>query len=88
MTERSEILDMMGQLQLAGMRAAYDEIVSVGVKRQRRDDDGAARPPHASLRHRRNRQRQLAPQAPLLTGRAGRKGSTLQFDTGSKFHAD
>jgi DNA replication protein DnaC len=32
--ERSEILDMMGQLQLAGMRAAYDEIVSTGVKRQ------------------------------------------------------
>ena len=34
MTERSEILDMMGTLQLAGMRAAYDEIVSAGVKRQ------------------------------------------------------
>jgi DNA replication protein DnaC len=32
--ERTEILDMMGGLQLAGMRAAYDEIVSVGVKRQ------------------------------------------------------
>jgi len=32
--ERSEILDMMSALQLAGMRAAYDEIVSVGVKRQ------------------------------------------------------
>jgi DNA replication protein DnaC len=32
--ERSEILDMMGQLQLAGMRTAYDEIVSAGVKRQ------------------------------------------------------
>jgi DNA replication protein DnaC len=32
--ERSEILDMMTVLQLAGMRAAYDEIVSVGVKRQ------------------------------------------------------
>jgi DNA replication protein DnaC len=32
--ERSEILDMMGQLQLAGMRAVYDEIVSAGVKRQ------------------------------------------------------
>lgn len=32
--ERSEILDMMGTLQLGGMRAAYDEIVSVGVKRQ------------------------------------------------------
>ena len=34
MTERSEILEMMGQLQLAGMRAVYDEIVSAGVKRQ------------------------------------------------------
>ncbi|MEQ1711101.1 MAG: IS21-like element helper ATPase IstB [Hyphomicrobium sp.] len=32
--ERSEILDMMGALQLAGMRAAYDEIVTTGVKRQ------------------------------------------------------
>ena len=32
--ERSEILEMMSTLQLAGMRAAYDEIVSVGVKRQ------------------------------------------------------
>ena len=34
MTERSEILDMMTTLQLAGMRAAYDEIVTTGVKRQ------------------------------------------------------
>ena len=32
--ERSEILAMMGTLQLAGMRAAYDEIITVGVKRQ------------------------------------------------------
>jgi IstB-like ATP binding protein len=32
--ERSEILEMMGTLQLAGMRAAYDEIITVGVKRQ------------------------------------------------------
>ena len=32
--ERSEILEMMGTLQLAGMRAAYDEIVAVGIKRQ------------------------------------------------------
>ena len=32
--ERSEILEMMGALQLTGMRAAYDEIVSVAVKRQ------------------------------------------------------
>ena len=34
MIERSEIIDMMGTLQLAGMRAAYDEIVTTGVKRQ------------------------------------------------------
>ena len=32
--ERSEILDMMTALQLAGMRAVYDEIVTTGVKRQ------------------------------------------------------
>lgn len=32
--ERSEIFDMLGVLQLAGMRAAYDEIVTTGVKRQ------------------------------------------------------
>lgn len=32
--ERSEIFDMLGTLQLAGMRAAYDEIVTAGVKRQ------------------------------------------------------
>jgi DNA replication protein DnaC len=32
--ERSEIFDMMTALQLAGMRAAYDEIVTSGVKRQ------------------------------------------------------
>jgi len=32
--ERHEILEMMGTLQLSGMRAAYDEIVQTGVKRQ------------------------------------------------------
>ena len=32
--ERSEILEMMATLQLSGMRVAYDEIVSVGIKRQ------------------------------------------------------
>jgi hypothetical protein len=32
--ERHEILEMMGALQLSGMRAAYDEIVSTGMKRQ------------------------------------------------------
>ena len=32
--ERSEILEMLATLQLAGMRAVYDEIMSVGIKRQ------------------------------------------------------
>jgi len=32
--ERSDILEMMTRLQLTGMRAAYDEIVTVAVKRQ------------------------------------------------------
>ena len=34
MTERSEILEMIATLQLVGMRAAYDEIVSTGIKRK------------------------------------------------------
>ena len=32
--ERHEILDIMGSLKLAGMRAAFDEIVANGVKRK------------------------------------------------------
>ena len=32
--ERSEILEMMAALQLSGMRAAYDEIVTTGIKRK------------------------------------------------------
>jgi len=32
--ERHEILDMMRTLSLAGMRAAYDEVVGTGIKRQ------------------------------------------------------
>ena len=32
--ERSEIMEMLATLQLVGIRAAYDEIVSVGIKRQ------------------------------------------------------
>jgi DNA replication protein DnaC len=32
--ERHEILEMMGTLQLSGMRASYDEIIATGVKRQ------------------------------------------------------
>ncbi len=32
--ERHDVFDLMGQLKLAGMRAAYDEIVGAGVKRK------------------------------------------------------
>ena len=32
--ERTEIFEMMATLQLGGMRLAYDEIVTTGVKRQ------------------------------------------------------
>jgi len=32
--DRSEILDMMAALQLSGMRSAYDEIVTTGIKRK------------------------------------------------------
>ena len=32
--ERHEILDMMATLKLAGMRAAFDEIIATGLKRQ------------------------------------------------------
>jgi DNA replication protein DnaC len=34
MMERSEIMTTMGDLKLFGMRAAYDEIVTLAVKRQ------------------------------------------------------
>ena len=34
MMERHEILEMMGTLKLSGMRAAYDDIVTTGVKRR------------------------------------------------------
>lgn len=32
--ERHELLEMMAQLKLAGMRAAYDEILADGLKRR------------------------------------------------------
>ena len=32
--ERTEILDMMGQLKLIGMRSAYDEVIEDGIRRQ------------------------------------------------------
>ena len=31
---RTEILDMMGELRLFGMRAAYDETLATALKRQ------------------------------------------------------
>jgi len=48
---------------------AFGEWPSVFGKRLRRsqDDDGAARPSHPPLRHRRNRQRKLALQKPRPT---------------------
>jgi len=32
--ERQELLDLMGQLQLVGMRAVFDEVLKAGLKRQ------------------------------------------------------
>jgi DNA replication protein DnaC len=32
--ERTEVLDLMGELKLYGMRQAYDEVMSTGLKRQ------------------------------------------------------
>jgi hypothetical protein len=32
--ERTEVLELMGTLKLYGMRAAYDEIMGVAIKRQ------------------------------------------------------
>ena len=32
--ERSDILDLMGELKLYGMRLAYDEVMAAGIKRQ------------------------------------------------------
>ena len=46
MTERSDILEMMAVLQLSGMRATYDEIITMGVKRQQ----GIERVIHALLK--------------------------------------
>ncbi len=32
--ERHEIMELLGQLKLAGMRAAYDEVVAAGLRAQ------------------------------------------------------
>jgi DNA replication protein DnaC len=46
MTERSEIMEMLAALQLSGMRATYDEVVTMGIKRQQ----GVERIIHALLK--------------------------------------
>ena len=46
MTERSEIMEMLASLQLSGMRATYDEIVTMSIKRQQ----GVERVIHALLK--------------------------------------
>jgi DNA replication protein DnaC len=46
MTERSDILEMLAQLQLSGMRATYDETVTMSIKRQH----GVERVIHALLK--------------------------------------
>jgi hypothetical protein len=32
MMERTQIFDLMGELKLFGMRSAYDEVLSTGIK--------------------------------------------------------
>jgi hypothetical protein len=32
--ERSAVLELMAELKLYGMRAAYDEVMATGIKRQ------------------------------------------------------
>jgi hypothetical protein len=32
--ERTQVLDLMGELKLYGMRQAYDEVMAVSIKRQ------------------------------------------------------
>jgi hypothetical protein len=55
--ERSQVLDVMGQLKLYGMKAAYDEIISTAVKRQHepRDRSSVTCSPRRSARSRRAR---------------------------------
>jgi hypothetical protein len=32
--ERTQVLELMGTLKLYGMRSAYDEVITTGIKRQ------------------------------------------------------
>src|SRR5215469_8490305 len=46
MTERSEIMEMLAALKLSGIRATYDEVVTMSIKRQQ----GVERVIHALLK--------------------------------------
>lgn len=63
-------------------------VIRLGGVRRRQDDDGAARPRYASLRHRRNRERivedQNQDEREKLTFRGG---SILDAGSGSKLQA-
>lgn len=37
--ERAELIDMMAELKLVGMRSAYDEVLRDGLNRQRRPQE-------------------------------------------------
>ena len=38
--ERSQLFDLMGELKLYGMKAAFDEIMATAVKCQQRSENG------------------------------------------------
>ena len=62
----------LGQCYRDALRLRPDKLFAVQAldghhEARRQDDDCAARPPHTSLRHRRNRQRELATQNPPLS---------------------
>ena len=50
--ERSQVLDVMGQLKLYGMRTAYDEVIATAVKR-RHEPQQIIHCPAGDAKHRR-----------------------------------
>jgi hypothetical protein len=53
--ERSQLFDLMGELKLFGMKAAFDEIMATAVKRQR--SSGPMPAPSGSRRTGRHKER-------------------------------
>ena len=45
MMERNEVFELMGALKLYGMRLAYDEVMSTGIKRQHEPPQIGGDPP-------------------------------------------